>query len=194
LRGTILGVGQHQVNAWRPERIECVPVDAGGERTAVASFARPAEPGRLSNEQRRSRLSGKSNIRRVPLTPIVAISACRSGSSNNAFAERSSVLPAPLPQLLPRLDELLNRPRRRECSVIQAALAMRVAIKIFHVRSTQKGQPPLQFFQIGLSECFIFGEVWPASHDGGILADSPFVRLIFGRLIIHRISFRRQLP
>jgi hypothetical protein len=83
---------------------------------------------------------------------------------------------APLPQLLPRLNELLNRPRCRKSLVVQAALPMRFAVKVLYVRHAQQGQPPLQFFQVVLCERFIFGEVWPASHGDAILPDSPFVR------------------
>jgi hypothetical protein len=111
----------------------------------------------------------------VRLSAVVAISACGSGTSNKHFlgagfypgSTHSSVMVPPLPQLLPRLNELLYRTSGGESLIVEAAFSVGFAIEIFDVRHTQQGQSTLQFFQIVFGEGFVFREVGPACHDEG---------------------------
>jgi hypothetical protein len=53
------------------------------------------------------------------------------------------LLLSPIPQLFPSLHQLLDGPRDGECLVVQAALPMSFAVKIFDVSRAQERQASL---------------------------------------------------
>jgi hypothetical protein len=85
---------------------------------------------------------------------------------------------SPLPQLFPRLDELLNLPGRREMVAGDPATEITTLIKIAHRAAREMREPMTQVFQVLPAQNF-FRDLRTPRHDEGILAYSLFVRLCF---------------
>ena len=98
---------------------------------------------------------------------------------------------SPLPQLFPRLDELLNLPCAREMIAGNPASQITTLIEIPHGAAGEMRQPMTQVFQVLPAQNF-FRDLRTPGHDEGILACSLFVRLRFGRPL--PLSFRISSP
>jgi hypothetical protein len=83
---------------------------------------------------------------------------------------------SPLPQLFPRLDELLNLPGRREMVAADPASEITTLIEIAHRAAGEMREPMTQVFQVLPAQNF-FRDLQTPRHDEGILACSLFVRL-----------------
>ena len=85
---------------------------------------------------------------------------------------------SPLPQLFPRLDELLNLPCRREMVTWDPATKITTLIEIAHRAAREMREPMPQVFQVLPAQNF-FRDLRTPGHDEGILACSLFVLLWF---------------
>jgi hypothetical protein len=83
---------------------------------------------------------------------------------------------SPLPQLFPRLDELLNLPCARKMVAGDPASEITTLIEIAHRGAREMREPMTQVFQVLPAQNF-FRDLRTPDHDGGILACSLFVRL-----------------
>lgn len=109
---------------------------------------------------------------------------------------------SPLPQLFPRLDQLLNLPRARKMVACDPATKITTLIEIPHRGAREMREPMTQVFQVLPAQNF-FRDLRTPGHDEGILACSLFVRLWFthpsslvipnGRLARRVYTFRRNL-
>ncbi len=96
---------------------------------------------------------------------------------------------SPLPQLFPRLDELLNLPGRREMVAGDPATEITTLIEIAHRGAREMREPMTQVFQVLPAQNF-FRELRTPGHNEGILACSLFVRL---RFIIRKTRILERL-
>lgn len=73
----------------------------------------------------------------------------------------------PLPQLLPRLNELLHGPCCGECAAVNdSTIPVRTLVKVEHRVRTQAREVLAKLFQILTTEhIFGFVELWPPSHE-----------------------------